>query len=745
MTTYVITAIPARGCIEIVMLLAANIIKLDFDVEIIGFEEVSVAGGRIVRSATFELSTGAEIEITSPKGTFSYQIGDGAILTYDDFKTAIGASGTNASSTLNANFTVPFPQADTTPPPAGVDNPATAITLGAGAVTTIAENTDITGGVKIADLVITDADGGSYGVLTISGADAALFELRDSTSGGKELWLKETATLDFEAKTSFTARVELDSDSSIGTDVSLAVTNVNEAPTATPDTNITITEGMTHTFSASDFGFADVDAGAALASITITSLPTLGSLTLNGAAVTASQTILASDIPNLEFTSTQVLADQTTSLTYTVSDGVLSSAPATLNIAISGDDDVATAIAIGANPVTTLEENTDTTGGLRIAEFVITDPDGGNTGVFEIVSSVANTTDKDFFELRNDATTGALELWLKDGVSLDFETKSDFNIRIQLQGDDSVGVDATLNITDVGEDIVAQQPQIHEVDEHVVFNLFASDFGYDPDAGETFTAVKIKSLPTGGSLSFDGLPVTVDQVLNVVNKNGLPVFEIPGSSSPFPLPARVAEFFFTPNLVNGDTDVTFEYTLIQGSFETETATYTIKVTDTTPPSIPRLEENADGSATAIELGEVASPDATGTPTFTLVRAVSGLNGTAVDGFNVDSSTGAVTYTGTGLDYETVQSVTLYVTDGISRTDDNGQPLPVVEIQFIVQITNVDEPTVIISLNNADPSADASTYTIDETDFSSSFKTLLEFLLDPDTTYTSDDWKLRMIV
>ena len=62
------------------MLLAANVIKFDFDVEIIGFKKMLfLAGGRIVRSATFELSTGAEIEITSPKGTFSYQIGDGAI------------------------------------------------------------------------------------------------------------------------------------------------------------------------------------------------------------------------------------------------------------------------------------------------------------------------------------------------------------------------------------------------------------------------------------------------------------------------------------------------------------------------------------------------------------------------------------------------------------------------------------------------------------------------------------------
>ncbi|MHC4816055.1 MAG: Ig-like domain-containing protein, partial [Planctomycetota bacterium] len=75
----------------------------------------------------------------------------------------------------------------------------------------------------------------------------------------------------------------------------------NTPPTAANNT-ITLNENSSYTFSAADFGFADVDGGDSLARIKITSLESVGTLQLNGTDVTLDQQILAADIPNLVFT-----------------------------------------------------------------------------------------------------------------------------------------------------------------------------------------------------------------------------------------------------------------------------------------------------------------------------------------------------------------------------------------------------------------------------------------------------------
>lgn len=86
--------------------------------------------------------------------------------------------------------------------------------------------------------------------------------------------------------------------------LSLVVTPVNDAPSGT-DKTITTREGIAYTFGAGDFGFADPDDSPAntLSSVTITTLPGAGSLTLNGVAVTAGQEISLADLSKLKYIS----------------------------------------------------------------------------------------------------------------------------------------------------------------------------------------------------------------------------------------------------------------------------------------------------------------------------------------------------------------------------------------------------------------------------------------------------------
>src|SRR5690606_26927369 len=61
-------------------------------------------------------------------------------------------------------------------------------------------------------------------------------------------------------------------------------------------------EDTSYSFSAGDFGFSDADAGQSLQAVRIDTLPTDGSLTLNGNPVSAGQVIASGDLADLAFT-----------------------------------------------------------------------------------------------------------------------------------------------------------------------------------------------------------------------------------------------------------------------------------------------------------------------------------------------------------------------------------------------------------------------------------------------------------
>ena len=116
----------------------------------------------------------------------------------------------------------------------------------------------------------------------------------------------------------------------------------NNAPTA-EDKTVTTAEDTGYAFQASDFNFADTDTGDALASVTVVTLPGSGALELDGAAVTASQVVLADDLGDLVFTpAADANGDAYTSFTFKVSEGIDESASAyTMTIDVTAVNDAA--------------------------------------------------------------------------------------------------------------------------------------------------------------------------------------------------------------------------------------------------------------------------------------------------------------------------------------------------------------------------------------------------------------------
>ena len=151
--------------------------------------------------------------------------------------------------------------------------------------------------------------------------------------------------------------------------VQIAVTAVNDAPTATNATP-TFDEDTTKTFAAADFGYADIE-NSPMASIKIVSLPTLGSLKLGQNSVTAGQVILPADILNLTYMpAANANGVNYSNFTFTVNDGSLDSLIAntmTLNVTAVNDAPTATNL----NTAETYTEDTP----LNFTDVVISDVD----------------------------------------------------------------------------------------------------------------------------------------------------------------------------------------------------------------------------------------------------------------------------------------------------------------------------------------------------------------------------------
>ena len=114
------------------------------------------------------------------------------------------------------------------------------------------------------------------------------------------------------------------------------------APTAS-NSSVMTNEDTAYTFAASDFNFSDPDVGDALASVTVVTLPAAGTLALDGAVVTAGQSVPAADIGKLAFTSA-ANANGTgyASFTFKVSDGTNESASYTMTVNVTAVNDPAT-------------------------------------------------------------------------------------------------------------------------------------------------------------------------------------------------------------------------------------------------------------------------------------------------------------------------------------------------------------------------------------------------------------------
>ena len=326
--------------------------------------------------------------------------------------------------------------------------------------------------------------------------------------------------------------------------MSINVTSMNHAPIGTSST-VTTPENTPYTFAASDFGFNDPNDSPPnnFLSVEISSLPSTGTLTDNGTAVTIGQFIAVSDINAglLKFTPAPMsyLAPHA-SFTFQVRDdgGIANGgvdtdpSPKTMvvNVMFVNHAPIGT-----INTVTTSENSPYK---FSTSDFGFSDPNDNPSNNFLAV------------EISTLPSSGTLTL---NGVAVtvgEFVTVADinaglfsfmpaigaygagyasFNFQVQDDGGTANGgadLDPSwrtmaLNVTEVNHSPVGASKTVTTT-ENIPYTFSASDFGFsDPNdnPSNNFLAVEISSLPGAGTLTDNGLPVTVGQFVPVTDLN----------------------------------------------------------------------------------------------------------------------------------------------------------------------------------------------------------------------------------
>ena len=330
-------------------------------------------------------------------------------------------------------------------------------------VNNIDENSDTSASTRIADiLVMDDALGGN--TVSLAGADAT-----DFVVVGTELHLRAGVTLDFESKSQFDVTVVV-TDTTTGSEIeaphTLFVNDLNEAPTLVLTAiHPSLAED---TSTASDIPIADI-------AVDDDALGT-NNITLTGADaglfdVVAGQLVLragtALDFEDRSSYSVTVTVDDPT-----LGAGIDDSVDYTLSIT---DVDEAPTLSL-ENVVNNIDENSNTSASIRIADVLVMDDAlGGNT------VSLAGADAADFVVV-------GTELHLRAGVTLDFESKPRFDVTVVVT-DTTTGSDIeaphTLFVNDLNEaptlNLTAIQTSLAE-DTSTASDIPIADIAVDDDA-----------------------------------------------------------------------------------------------------------------------------------------------------------------------------------------------------------------------------------------------------------------------
>ncbi|MBK9947788.1 MAG: DUF4347 domain-containing protein [Nitrospira sp.] len=498
---------------------------------------------------------------------------------------------------------------DTTVTVSGVNDAPTDLSLSAN---TVAENA--ANGTVVGTATGTDPDTGDTKTYSFTDNAGGRFAINSATG---QITVANGSLLNYEAATSHSVTVRVTDSGGLTYDetFTINVTNVNEAPTGA-DATVTINEDTSHILTTANFGFSDVDAGDSLSAVRIDTIPTAGSLTLSGMAVTVGQVVTVADITagNLVFTPA---ADANgigyASFTFSVRDSgsLYDSGPNTLIFDVTAVDD-ATVVTGG----TSGSGNEDTT---LTGTLTATDAEGLSDGtVFTVSTTATNGT------ASIDPATG---LWSYTPTA-DWNGSDSFTVTLTDDAGNTATQVISVTVTAVNDAPVVAVNLGSTVAEGGTDTLDASELAVtDVDNGAAQLAYTIGSGPAYGRLELTTAPgvsaTTFTQADIAANRL---IYVHDGSET------TSDNFTFTVNDGAG------------GSFGVTTMSLTITPVNDTPT----MTSNGGGSTAAITVAENVSAVTivTGADVDLPVQAITYSISGGVDQarFTINSATGALNFT-----------------------------------------------------------------------------------------------------
>ncbi len=255
----------------------------------------------------------------------------------------------------------------------------------------------------------------------------------------------------------------------------------NQLPAGISGT-ISTDEDVSRPFTLSDFGFLDGNSRDSLKSVRIDTIPASGALTLNSENVAVGDEISATDIANgfLAFTPAgNACGLAYASFDFSVFDSLeFSISPATLTIDVTPVNDSPTEINLSAS---SLDENNLPTA--SVATLAAASPDAAGEFTFKLVSG-EGSTDNAAFTISGDQ--------LQINAVADFETKSNYDIRLRVTGLGDLWFETvkTITVNDLNEAPAAVTLSAFSLDENNAAGATVATLqAVDPDAGDSFTFV----------------------------------------------------------------------------------------------------------------------------------------------------------------------------------------------------------------------------------------------------------------
>ncbi len=446
------------------------------------------------RSYSLTDNAGGRFAINSSTGVIT--VANGSLL---DYEAASGHSVTvritdAGGLTYNETFTITVTNVNEAP---------TDLALSANTVVENAAN-----GTAVGTVSGTDPDSGDTRTYSLTNNAGGRFAIN---SGTGVITVANGTLLNYEAATSHnvTVRVTDRAGLTYNETFTIAVTNVNEAPAGTNAT-VTINEDTSHTLTVANFGFTDVDAGDSFSAVRITTLPTAGTLTLSGAAVTAGQVVSVADVAagNLVFTpASNANGTGYARLTFSVRDSqnLYDATPNTLTVNVTAVNDAPTDLALSASTVAENAAN-----GTVVGTVSGTDPDSGDTRTYSLTNNAGG-------RFAINSSTGVITV--ANSALLNYEAATSHNVTVRVT--DRAGLTYnetfTIAVTNVNEAPAGTNATV-TINEDTSHTLTVANFGFtDVDAGDSFSAVRITTLPTAGTLTLSGVAVTAGQVVSVAD------------------------------------------------------------------------------------------------------------------------------------------------------------------------------------------------------------------------------------